>query len=473
VDERSRIGWIKSLNLPPETSGQEIEDLLARVMLDEVRLQRYRMAEEFKRRIVVMPPADKMSMITLKKREGAPHVRGTFGKERNEMKKVSEKMRTKTGEERLEEQMEEFKSVGIESTGTKIVLPEGMDLTTGIEWLKRHRQELEEEVSVNEVIKAYPLDAALALAKVLHRRFGWAHMKAVDMGFFGKRPPVMVGVPTSVDTSEQVPWGRMEIPGIDGYIETNIGRGDGGMPVMRLGGEVRRKNEKEVHEIAAQVRKVVREESIYRGKAIRIDFPDDGDDFDPSQAPKFLDISQVRPEELVFSADLDRLIRTALFVPIEKTEMCRRHQIPLKRGILLEGPFGTGKTLTAWVTARKAQESGWTFLYLSSVADLSKAVQFAKQYAPCVIFAEDIDSIGKDRTSMVNRLLNVIDGVESKSSELIVVLTTNAVTEINQALLRPGRLDAVVSVRAPDAGAVERLIRLYSRDLLRKDEDLS
>jgi SpoVK/Ycf46/Vps4 family AAA+-type ATPase len=75
------------------------------------------------------------------------------------------------------------------------------------------------------------------------------------------------------------------------------------------------------------------------------------------------------------------------------------HKVPLKRGVLLEGPYGTGKTLTAFVTAKKCVENGWTFIMLDRVAALKEALTFARMYAPAVVFAEDIDrSVEGERT---------------------------------------------------------------------------
>jgi transitional endoplasmic reticulum ATPase len=61
----------------------------------------------------------------------------------------------------------------------------------------------------------------------------------------------------------------------------------------------------------------------------------------------------------------------------------------------------------------------------------------------------------------MDEILNTIDGLDSKNSNIILVLTTNAVDKIHPAMLRPGRLDAVIEITPPDAPAVEKLLRLY------------
>lgn len=376
--------------------------------------------------------------------------------------------------EKAKLESDKFKDVVVLREGNQIVLPEGMSFDDGMEWLRRKKVEEDREVAINEQVDAFPLDGAFALWKAISRKYGFAGLIPTP-GFWSDRPPAMIGVATSPTTSVQVPWGRIQIPNIIGHIDTHVGQKDG-RQIFIIGGVVKQKYKKEIADLAQATRDIVKSESIYRGKAIKVAFPElSPEDFNPtSHAPKFLDTASVREEELIFSADVSLLVKDSLFTPIEKTEQCRKYKIPLKRGILLEGPYGTGKTLTAYVTAKKCVDNGWTFIYLESVADLQRAIYFAQQYGPAAIFAEDIDQVLKGgRNDAMNGILNTIDGVDTKSSELIVVLTTNHVELINPAMLRPGRLDAVIPIRPPDGRAAEMLIRLYARQLISDGESLA
>jgi transitional endoplasmic reticulum ATPase len=139
----------------------------------------------------------------------------------------------------------------------------------------------------------------------------------------------------------------------------------------------------------------------------------------------------------------------------------------------MEGEFGTGKTLCAYVTARLAQENGWTFIMIDRATALTTALNFGMLYQPCIIFTEDIDrETAGVRTPELDAILNVVDGIGSKGKEIMVVVTSNQAASINRAMLRPGRLDAIISVQPPDAKAAERLIRLYGRGLIAADEPL-
>lgn len=366
------------------------------------------------------------------------------------------------------------KDATVAREGDKIIIPEGMDYDEAITWLNRRKTEEERVVSVREQVDAYPFDGAHALMKALASKYGWVNLVPTP-GFFGDNPPAMISIEVGFGKTIQVPWGRIQIPKVDGYIETAFDLKDGRF-IFCIIGSVRQKHKGAVAEIAKLTRKFVKEESIYRGKAVRVSFDAEDQEkrrFDPNDCPRFLDLSSVKVGELIFSAEVERQIHISLFTPVEKTKACRAARIPLKRGVLLEGPYGTGKTQTAYVAAKKCTENGWTFVYLQSVTQLRKAILFASQYQPCMIFAEDIDRVmeGDDRDDEMDEILNTIDGIESKDTETVVVLTTNHVEKINQAMLRPGRLDAVITVKPPDADAVARLVKLFGRGLIRENDD--
>ena len=213
--------------------------------------------------------------------------------------------------------------------------------------------------------------------------------------------------------------------------------------------------------------------SIFLGQSARIDLgsnPRSPADLQPD----FMDVSGASPLDLVFSSDVRTAVETNVFTPLVDGESCDRWGIPKKRGILLAGPYGTGKTLTARVTANLANQAGRAFFYLDNVAHLDRMIQMAALVGPSVIFAEDLDqALGSERERDTNRILNAIDGIDTKSAPIMVVLTTNHVENIGQAMLRPGRLDAVIAMTPPDAVAAAELVELYAGDLLDPSSDLN
>jgi cell division protease FtsH len=154
-------------------------------------------------------------------------------------------------------------------------------------------------------------------------------------------------------------------------------------------------------------------------------------------------------------------------------------QIP--RGVLLVGPPGTGKTLLAKAVAGEANVpfftiSGSDFVEMfvgvgaSRVRDMFEQ---AKKHAPCIIFIDEIDAVGRhrgaglggghdEREQTLNQLLVEMDGFEGKEG-VIVVAATNRPDVLDPALLRPGRFDRQVVVGLPDIKGREQILRVHLR----------
>jgi ATPase family associated with various cellular activities (AAA) len=365
----------------------------------------------------------------------------------------------------------------IEYQGRAITLPGDpakMPISEAVRALQRIEKDENTIVRVFELIDAYPLDAAVAFVRAMTKLYGWSSPVATP-GFFGPTPPTMISVKVGVNDDDviQCPLGSFVLPGVAEKVGTTFtGHPKGLGQVFVIHGEFKKKDKHLILELANEARRIVKEQSIYKGKAIRLGVNDEGV-LDMHNPPDFMDVSEIREEDLIFNDNTTHQIDTNILVPMKYTERCRKHKIPIKRGVLLEGPYGTGKSLTARMAAKVAQDNGWTFILLDNVKGLRVALEFANRYAPAVVFAEDIDRIASERDNATNDLINVIDGVVSKRSEIMTILTTNFAENLNPVILRPGRLDAVISLRAPDADTVKKLIRFYAGSLLQKDADLS
>lgn len=359
-----------------------------------------------------------------------------------------------------------FKTIDakVKRTGSEIVLPdapENMSIPSAILSLAKTFVEEEKVIAIHEIVEAYPLDGAHALVEVLRERYGVVETDGIR-GFFGRGPATAVSLEIGYGIYTDVVWGSFKVPGIEGEFETAESDNDG-RKVFVIRGNVKKKHYKEVKVVAARVRELVRKKSVYKGKAISLKTDDDGK-IDLQQPPRFLNTLNVQPEELIFSKSVDDQVQTNLFTPVEKTERCRREGVPLKRGVLLCGNYGCGKTLAAYVLAKKCEENKWTFIMIERASALKEALKFARMYAPAVVFTEDIDrTVSGERNVTIDDVLNILDGVSSKGTEIITVLTSNHVDRINKAMLRPGRLDAIIEITPPDEEAAGRLIRLYGR----------
>lgn len=375
-----------------------------------------------------------------------------------------------------QEEADKLRDLSIERKGQKLIVPEDVELGTAIKALQLKMTEEEQTVAIDHTINTDVAEGMVAFLRVMEREFGFVANTGRDMGFWGKKPPKYLGIETEPGKKESIPVGDLRIPGISGYLQPgfNIQKN---RAVFRITGEVQGKDRFKVDKIIAMVQEECRSNSIYKGHAIETSFPlvEECNSLEDT-FPSFAKLHPVKTDQIIFSKDTEDQITVALFIPIKRTQECRDAKIPLKRGVLLEGKYGTGKTLTAAATATLCKENGWTFIYLKDVKRLSQAYAFAQNYQPAVIFSEDIDQVLQDpdqRDEEVNNILNALDGIDSKGLEVITVLTTNHLEKITQAMLRPGRLDTVVSVQPPDRSAAIRLVQMYAGKLLAPNSDLS
>lgn len=369
--------------------------------------------------------------------------------------------------------------VEVLTSQTRVIsLPEGVDYNEAITWLKRKRDEEEREVNINRTVDGHPFDAAHCLGLAITSMFGFGDMRsptAREKFFEGRPEPTLLSIPIDAKgNTVPVMWGDIQFPGIEGYVTTGIAVVRNRF-CLRVAGKVKRKHERIVAELMDLTEQFLKTDSIYKGSALRVSFqsPDEVSSIE-DLAPQFMDLVGIQESDIIFADETKEAIHTNLFTPIKHTEACRAAGVPIKRGVLLCGKYGTGKTLTANVTASLCEKNGWTFIYAKSISELDSAIEFAKRYQPAVVFAEDLDEVvTKGRDAMVNKMLNTIDGIDNKTSDVMVVLTTNHVERINPAMLRPSRLDALIVVEPPDAKAAEMLLRRYGKGQIAEGEDLT
>lgn len=367
----------------------------------------------------------------------------------------------------------------VERSGDKIYIPSDMTIKEARRVLAAKEEEEEQPVSLQETFPCFIAEGLYAMASALDKKYGWFQQvtRRAESFFDSDTPPAMVSVATGPRTTVQVPFGRFLVPSIpksDGYFQTSYEVKPGHMIKFKLTAELKKKHSKQFHDLCAAIREELKTTSLYRGKAVSIKFRTDDGSLIKFPEPEFPEISPLGENSMIFSKSIESALEANLFTPIKQSDQLRKYGIPLKRGIALAGPYGCGKTLVATRAKQLAVDNGWTFVFCTQAKDFSDCVKFAQNYQPAIVFCEDIDrETDGDRDEEMDRILNTIDGVDSKNTEIMLVLTTNEVQNIHPALLRPGRLDAVLTLDYPDAEAVGRLMRYYAGDLLPATENLT
>ena len=212
-----------------------------------------------------------------------------------------------------------------------------------------------------------------------------------------------------------------------------------------------------------------------KSRAQRID-PDD------PNAKHFKDVAGLKEEK----EELEEIV-DFLADPSKYTQLGAR----IPKGIILVGPPGTGKTLLAKAVAGEANVpffsiSGSEFVEMfvgMGAAKVRDLFQQANEKAPCIVFIDEIDTVGKkrdgggfsgndEREQTLNQLLAEMDGFDGKKG-VVILAATNRPDSLDPALLRPGRFDRRVPVELPDLKGREEILKVHAKNKpLAEDVDL-
>jgi len=220
--------------------------------------------------------------------------------------------------------------------------------------------------------------------------------------------------------------------------------------------------------LIAAVRELMVRRSVFRGQVLSMG----GSDFDAGVGGiSFLRRPALAADDLVLPAGvLDRVRRHVEGVARHRDRLLAAGQ-HLKRGLLLHGPPGTGKTHT--VRYLVGALPGLTVMLLAgpSIRFVTEATQMARALQPALVVLEDCDLVAEDRDlhsgsqPLLFAVLEALDGL-SDDADVAFLLTTNRVDVLEPALAqRPGRVDLAVEIPLPDDAARRRLISLYARSL--------
>jgi transitional endoplasmic reticulum ATPase len=328
----------------------------------------------------------------------------------------------------------------------------------GIRYFTSKLQAEEQVVSVSYTLNCFSLEGAYALYKSVERISGHVDL-AAQKGPSGNNPPRLVDVKLPDGTSVKIPWGKISLPEFDedSYLETDY---DSDNNVLHISGQVKKKFIPNINKIVSTAEKILATESIYKGQAINLEFEDDEYHVEPT----FINLSHIDDNKILMSKEARDGILPIL-ARIVNTKECLEMGLDLKYGALMEGPYGTGKTLTAFYIAKKAIENGWTFIYLKECLNMEKALRVAENYVKCgtgkgvVLFTEDIDqALRGNRDRAMQGILNTLDGGDTKGLPIISIFTTNHIEKIEPTFLRGKRIGGLISLGALDKETAKQFI---------------
>lgn len=206
----------------------------------------------------------------------------------------------------------------------------------------------------------------------------------------------------------------------------------------------------------------------YRGKVISLENLDDYSG--KSSGVKVHKLKNVSREEVILPDKTLRLLERNVTDFIQHRDKLRALNLGLKKGLLFYGPPGTGKTHTIHYLASQLADHTTLLITAQEVGLLSEYMQLARFLQPAMVVLEDVDLIARSRASMrgaceeslLNKLLNEMDGLR-EDAMLLFVLTTNRPQDLEEALAsRPGRVDQAIEFPLPDEEGRRKLINLYA-----------
>ncbi|MHA1233845.1 MAG: CDC48 family AAA ATPase [Promethearchaeota archaeon] len=196
----------------------------------------------------------------------------------------------------------------------------------------------------------------------------------------------------------------------------------------------------------------------------------------------FVEIPNVTWDQIGGLEELKQKLLESVDWPLSHPKIFKRMGITPPRGILLYGPPGCGKTLLARAVATETKANFISIkgpeLLSKYVGESEKAIREvfrkARMAAPCIIFFDEFDSIAPSRgrhttdsgvsEKVLSQFLTELDGLEVKK-DIIVIAATNRPDILDPALIRPGRIDRILLVPAPDEDGREQILNIFTKDM--------
>lgn len=295
-------------------------------------------------------------------------------------------------------------------------------------------------------------DGVYQLNRAINEVFGSAVSKE-DKSPSGNSNIDTVDVILADGSRTKVPFGKISLEELGEDSEININY-DNDRHLLLVKGQCQFKYQSLIDDIVERTKELLATESIYKNQALEIT---------NLSEPKIMTLAGIDKQFMVLSRKTEfelQPLRSRILYP----EKCIAKGIPLKYGCLLEGKYGTGKTLLAFKLAKDAVNNGWSFVYLKDPSLLAETLRMCKVVDRSghgvIVFVEDIDQVTRgNRDSAMQDILNTLDGGDTKDMNVITLFTTNHIELIEPTFLRGKRIGSVITMDCLDAETAERFIR--------------
>ncbi len=343
-----------------------------------------------------------------------------------------------------------------------------------------------EHVNVQAALDAWLVDSGrehqvVGLADYRHRGgFGLADLLGADPHRHGPRPGnvTRVSLPSGPDGATRDCWRAALVLVADGddrlaLLVRGADREEGRSSVSV---EIVAAHPEAARALAASLRELALELNVYRGQVVSFGQSLFGE---RSSLLRFHTRSAMADDDLILPPETFDDVRRQVVGVARNRDRLRAAGQHLKRGVLLYGPPGVGKTHT--VRYLVSQLTGTTVVELSgeTLGAIREACSIARSLQPAMIVVEDVDLIAQERdhyggeTPLMFTLLNEMDGL-ADDADVVFLLTTNRADLLEPALAsRPGRVDQAVHIDVPDRAARRRLVELYRGGLEVDDSRLA
>ena len=306
---------------------------------------------------------------------------------------------------------------------------------------------------VNYRLKCFRDDGVYQLYKAIQKVFGTVVAQEEKSPSNGNGDIQTIDITLANGQRLKCPFGDIALPGLGDDAQVSISYNEDKHDLV-ITGKCQLRFQSLLDDIIEEAKIGLATNSIYKGQAIEIS--------DINQ-PKILDLSSIDNQLMVLSKKTQYDLRP-IYARLNNPQLCIDKGIPLKFGALLEGSYGTGKTLLAFKLARHAIQNGWMFIYLKDPTLLAEILKMSKVIDHSgwgvVIFCEDVDQVVRgNRDEAMQDILNTLDGGDTKDMNVISLFTTNHIELIEPTFLRGKRIGTIVSMGSLDADAAIDFIK--------------